>query len=202
MYSSVQLSVVNHQATSLLSIVVVSHHGDTRSSKIAVCIRRARARHVRFPSQRMHLIRVVFEPQLTDDPKAPVDGSHLPLFQQHLHFPWPILCFPVLCMFSISSSLFPQFLRTQYQTRYMTAHTNGLSLNKQLDSYGAAQASQFNVARPRSTPRQSPGASWWGGFGSGGGGGGPGGPGPGSGGPRRRIGRVDDIRGPECRSCQ
>ncbi|KAL1972321.1 hypothetical protein VTN31DRAFT_7540 [Thermomyces dupontii] len=71
-----------------------------------------------------------------------------------------------------------------------------------LDSYGAAQASQFNVARPRSTPRQSPGASWWGGFGSGGGGGGPGGPGPGSGGPRRRIGRVDDIRGPECRSCQ
>ncbi|KAJ5594272.1 uncharacterized protein N7459_000480 [Penicillium hispanicum] len=64
-----------------------------------------------------------------------------------------------------------------------------------LDPYTAAQNSQFNIHRPKtsgSNPR-------WGGpgsYGPGGGGGGGGGSGPGSG-PGRRIGRVDDIRGPD-----
>ncbi|KAL1987714.1 hypothetical protein VTN96DRAFT_2554 [Rasamsonia emersonii] len=66
-----------------------------------------------------------------------------------------------------------------------------------LDPYTAAQSSQFNVARPQNKPNTRP---RWGGGSYGGGYGGGGGPG-GSGGPRR-IGRVDDIRGPECRSCQ
>ncbi|KAJ5162150.1 hypothetical protein N7492_007542 [Penicillium capsulatum] len=69
-----------------------------------------------------------------------------------------------------------------------------------LDPYTAAQNSQFNIYRPKNSggPR-----SRWGGssgsYGPGGGGGGGGGPGSG---PGRRIGRVDDVRGPECKSCQ
>ncbi|KAE8151894.1 hypothetical protein BDV25DRAFT_151937 [Aspergillus avenaceus] len=65
-----------------------------------------------------------------------------------------------------------------------------------LDPYTAAQNSRFNVTSPRNNRSTR---SFWGGgggSGSGDGGGGPGGFGP------RRIGRVDDIRGPECKSCQ
>ena len=40
----------------------------------------------------------------------------------------------------------------------------------------------------------------WRNLGGGGGGGGGGNGGPG--GPGRKIGRVDDVRGPECKSCQ
>ncbi|KAJ5819842.1 hypothetical protein N7474_005433 [Penicillium riverlandense] len=75
-----------------------------------------------------------------------------------------------------------------------------------LDPYAAAQNSQFNIHRPRTsaTPRSrwgggSSSSSFWGPGGGGGGGGG--GSGPGSG-PGRRIGRVDDVRGPECGSCR
>ncbi|PWY79458.1 DUF171-domain-containing protein [Aspergillus sclerotioniger CBS 115572] len=65
-----------------------------------------------------------------------------------------------------------------------------------LDPYTAAQNSRFNVTGTGKDPNAS--ARWGGGGGSwgpGGGGGGPGGPG-------RRIGRVDDVRGPECKSCE
>ncbi|PWY82226.1 hypothetical protein BO70DRAFT_396519 [Aspergillus heteromorphus CBS 117.55] len=68
-----------------------------------------------------------------------------------------------------------------------------------LDPYTAAQNSRFNVSRqgknPNASARWGAGGGSWGG-GGGGGGGGPGGPGGG-----RRIGRVDDVRGPECKSC-
>ncbi|PYH98771.1 deoxyribose-phosphate aldolase [Aspergillus ellipticus CBS 707.79] len=66
------------------------------------------------------------------------------------------------------------------------------------DSYAAAQNSRFNIHRSGKNPNAS--ARWGGGGGSwgpGGGGGGPGGPGG-----ERRIGRVDDVRGPECKSCE
>ncbi|GAB7353597.1 hypothetical protein MBLNU459_g4018t1 [Dothideomycetes sp. NU459] len=72
------------------------------------------------------------------------------------------------------------------------------------EPYAAAEASPFNQAKR--TPGKRPG---WGGYGGGrGGGGGGGGGGPGSGpggpgsGPGKKLGRVDDIRGPECKSCQ
>ncbi|ETN45799.1 uncharacterized protein HMPREF1541_09632 [Cyphellophora europaea CBS 101466] len=81
-----------------------------------------------------------------------------------------------------------------------------------LDAYAAAQNSQFNtVGRPNAYQERAR----WGGVnragngGSGGGGSGWGsggnndGRGPGGGGgPARRLGRVDDVRGPECGSCQ
>ncbi|KAB8077131.1 hypothetical protein BDV29DRAFT_67994 [Aspergillus leporis] len=67
-----------------------------------------------------------------------------------------------------------------------------------LDPYTAAQNSQFNITRPENNSNTRP--RWGGGGGSGAGGGGGGG-GPGGFGPRR-IGRVDDIRGPECKSCR
>ncbi|PYI17085.1 hypothetical protein BO86DRAFT_388343 [Aspergillus japonicus CBS 114.51] len=73
-----------------------------------------------------------------------------------------------------------------------------------LDPYAAAQNSQFNIHR-KGNP-SGPTSRWglFGGGGSGGPGGGGGGGGPG-GGPRgfgpRKIGRVDDVRGPECKSC-
>ncbi|EEH23508.1 hypothetical protein PABG_05719 [Paracoccidioides brasiliensis Pb03] len=77
------------------------------------------------------------------------------------------------------------------------------SLNASL----AAQNSQFNVQNINNTQLHRPrwGSSTGGsGGGGGGGGGGPGGPGKrlgGSGaGLTKRIGRVDDIRGPECGS--
>ena len=70
----------------------------------------------------------------------------------------------------------------------------------QLDAYAAAENSQFNLrnrqrssAGNRAPPRS--GASGGGGGGAGGSGGG----GPGGGG--RKLGMVDDIRGPECKSC-
>ncbi|KAJ5198078.1 uncharacterized protein N7498_007195 [Penicillium cinerascens] len=65
-----------------------------------------------------------------------------------------------------------------------------------LDVYASAQASQFNIynnKRASNGSRFGVSSGSWGGGGSGGGG--P--PGPGSG-PGRRIGRVDDVRGPEC----
>ncbi|GCB20871.1 hypothetical protein AAWM_03756 [Aspergillus awamori] len=67
-----------------------------------------------------------------------------------------------------------------------------------LDPYTAAQNSRFNVTRSGKTPDTR--ARWGSGGGGGGGSWGPGG-GGGPGGPGRRIGRVDDIRGPECKSC-
>ncbi|KAJ5797864.1 uncharacterized protein N7503_007160 [Penicillium pulvis] len=70
-----------------------------------------------------------------------------------------------------------------------------------LDPHTAAQNSSFNIHRPK-TPSGSrkPFGGSSGSYGSGGGGGGGGGGGPG--GPGRRIGRVDDVRGPECGSCR
>lgn len=79
----------------------------------------------------------------------------------------------------------------------------------QLDPYTAAQNSRFNIQNTRASavPRRSGGSGGLGGgSGSGkgdGGGGGGGGPGSfGGGGPGRRIGRVDDVRAPECGSCR
>ena len=69
----------------------------------------------------------------------------------------------------------------------------------QLDAYSAAEASQFNVNN-RSAGGSRSGPSRGYGGGGGGGGGGSGGSGPSSGG--KKLGRVDDIRGPECKSCQ
>jgi hypothetical protein len=72
----------------------------------------------------------------------------------------------------------------------------------QVDSYGAAQSSQFNITSAHN--KQSTRSRWNSGIdkGYGGGGGGGGGPSGGGGGSGRKIGRVDDIRGPECNSCQ
>lgn len=81
-----------------------------------------------------------------------------------------------------------------------------------LDPYTAAQNSRFNTRGPgrnvnantnaaaRSAPRQGGGGSGGGLFGGGrlGGGGGGGGAGNGAG---RRMGTVNDVRGPECGSC-
>ncbi|KAK2808212.1 hypothetical protein FQN50_004953 [Emmonsiellopsis sp. PD_5] len=72
----------------------------------------------------------------------------------------------------------------------------------------AARNSQFNIQYSRNSQANRP--RWGGSTGSGGGGDGgsggfgkrPGGGGGGSGGPSRRIGRVDDIRAPECGSCR
>ncbi|RJE24840.1 hypothetical protein PHISCL_02794 [Aspergillus sclerotialis] len=73
------------------------------------------------------------------------------------------------------------------------------------DPYNAAKYSQFNVGHPGNYTNTRP---RWGSSGLGGGGGGPSGGGGGGGGGsgggpwNRRVGRVDDIRGPECGSCQ
>ncbi|MCJ1274537.1 hypothetical protein MMC21_002333 [Puttea exsequens] len=64
-----------------------------------------------------------------------------------------------------------------------------------LDAYSAAEQSPYNI-RNRNRPssvRAVPG--------SGGGGGGGGGSGGSGGGGGKRLGTVDDIRGPECKSC-
>ncbi|KAK2846396.1 hypothetical protein FQN49_005761 [Arthroderma sp. PD_2] len=67
--------------------------------------------------------------------------------------------------------------------------------------YAAAESSQFNVKNPANRdPRYRP--SRGGGGGGGGGGSGHDRRGGGGGGPSKRIGRVDDVRGPECKSCQ
>ncbi|KAK2743439.1 hypothetical protein FQN57_004904 [Myotisia sp. PD_48] len=63
-----------------------------------------------------------------------------------------------------------------------------------VNPYASAEQSSFNVTRPR----LSQGGPRFGG----GGGGGDDRRGPGGGGPGKRVGRVDDIRGPECKSCQ
>ncbi|KAJ5306272.1 hypothetical protein N7508_005287 [Penicillium antarcticum] len=67
----------------------------------------------------------------------------------------------------------------------------------QLDSYKAAEESSFNINRSSNSYTTRP---RWGGSSSYGGGGGGGGGGPGSG--PRRVGRVDDVRAPECGSCR
>ncbi|EGD86193.1 hypothetical protein H112_07123 [Trichophyton rubrum D6] len=67
--------------------------------------------------------------------------------------------------------------------------------------YAAAEASQFNIKNPSNRDPRNRNR----GIGRGGGGGGGGGydrRGGGGGGPSKRIGRVDDVRGPECKSCQ
>ncbi|TKA76015.1 hypothetical protein B0A49_02925 [Cryomyces minteri] len=71
-----------------------------------------------------------------------------------------------------------------------------------LDPYAAAEASPFNTKNRSASRSGAPRKLGWGslGGGSGGGSGGSGPGGPGSGG--RKLGRVDDIRGPECKSCQ
>ncbi|KAK5937120.1 hypothetical protein PMZ80_010661 [Knufia obscura] len=79
-----------------------------------------------------------------------------------------------------------------------------------LDPYAAAQNSRFNTRGPGRTntnasagsaPRQG-GGLFGGGRLGGGGSGGSGGAGPrGGGGGGRRMGTVDDVRGPECGSC-
>ncbi|KAK4982413.1 hypothetical protein LTR66_009288 [Elasticomyces elasticus] len=71
-----------------------------------------------------------------------------------------------------------------------------------MDARAAAESSSFNKQN-RSAGRR-PGWGFGGGRssggGGGGGGGGPGGPG-GPGGSGKKLGRVDDVRGPECKSC-
>ncbi|KAJ6178885.1 hypothetical protein N7519_009346 [Penicillium mononematosum] len=67
-----------------------------------------------------------------------------------------------------------------------------------LDSYAAAENSSFNINNQRN--RYTTRSRWGGSTTSFGGGGGGGGGGPGFG--PRRVGRVDDVRGPECKSCQ
>ena len=66
---------------------------------------------------------------------------------------------------------------------------------QQLDPYAAAEQSPFSI-RNRSIPAPRAGPRTGGG---GGGGGGHGGGGGGGGG--KKLGTVDDIRGPECKSC-
>lgn len=67
---------------------------------------------------------------------------------------------------------------------------------QQLDPYAAAEQSPFSIRnRSNPAPRAGPRA----GGGGGGGGGGYGGGGGGGGG--KKLGTVDDIRGPECKSC-
>ena len=78
-----------------------------------------------------------------------------------------------------------------------------------LDPYSAAQNSQFNViGRPNTYQERlrwggvnRTGNGGWGGGGGWGSGSDRRGPG-GGGGPSRRLGTVDDVRGPECGSCR
>lgn len=72
----------------------------------------------------------------------------------------------------------------------------------QLDAYSAAEVSPFNVNN-RTAARNGGSIRYGGGSGSGngrGGGGRGGGAGTGGGG-GKKLGSVDDIRGPECKSC-
>ncbi|MCJ1291082.1 hypothetical protein MMC34_002625 [Xylographa carneopallida] len=70
-----------------------------------------------------------------------------------------------------------------------------------LDPYAAGQTSAYNINN-REKDGTRTGRGFFGGGGGGGGSGG-GGPGPGSGGGGgRKLGTVDQIRGPECKSCQ
>ncbi len=76
-----------------------------------------------------------------------------------------------------------------------------LLIVSQLDSYAAAEASPFSTRNgSASRPGNRPSNSQSNGTRSGGGSGGPGSGTPGNGG-GRRLGTVDSIRGPECRSC-
>ncbi|KZF19285.1 hypothetical protein L228DRAFT_271527 [Xylona heveae TC161] len=66
------------------------------------------------------------------------------------------------------------------------------------DAYAAAESSSFNIRRRSPGSGASIRRGWGGGGGGSGGGGGPGSGGGGG----RRLGTVDDIRGPECQSCK
>lgn len=81
--------------------------------------------------------------------------------------------------------------------------TSGMKLTShlKLDAYAAAEVSPFNV-NSRNAARAGGSVRHGGGNGGGGGGGGGGGPGfGGGGGGGKKLGSVDDIRGPECKSC-
>ncbi|MCJ1474533.1 hypothetical protein MMC13_003191 [Lambiella insularis] len=69
-----------------------------------------------------------------------------------------------------------------------------------LDPYAAGQTSAYNVNN-RVKDGTTTGKGFFGGGGSSGGGGG-GGPGPSGGGGGKKLGTVDQIRGPECKSCR
>ncbi|EGE00785.1 hypothetical protein TESG_08078 [Trichophyton tonsurans CBS 112818] len=89
-------------------------------------------------------------------------------------------------------------IRRLFQWSYMFFGLYFVSLFS-FTPYAAAEASQFNIKNPSSRDPINRNR----GIGRGGGGGGGydrrGG---GGGGPSKRIGRVDDVRGPECKSCQ
>ncbi|KAK5253374.1 hypothetical protein LTR16_005148, partial [Cryomyces antarcticus] len=100
------------------------------------------------------------------------------------------------------------FLALYFTTLFSVCTIHLVTSNKfeylrlQLDPYAAAEASPFNTKNRSASRSGAPRKLGWGSFGggSGGGSGGSGPGGPGSGG--RKLGRVDDIRGPECKSCQ
>jgi uncharacterized membrane protein YgcG len=102
--------------------------------------------------------------------------------------------YPYLTSPSPSFSLHP--LRTLFA---QSSHWINLT-SRQLDSYAAAERSSFNINN--STNRYTTRSRWGTSSSSGGGGGGGGGGGSGPGTGPRRLGRVDDVRGPECGSCR
>ncbi|PLN85044.1 hypothetical protein BDW42DRAFT_18494 [Aspergillus taichungensis] len=103
-------------------------------------------------------------------------------------------------LFSVSSHQFIHSHRLRAGRPRRFRPPEHLLTPPQFDPYSAAQNSKFNVV---SSPNRSNTRSRWGGSSGGGGGGGSGGGGPGGPGGfgPRRIGRVDDVRGPECKSC-
>jgi hypothetical protein len=81
--------------------------------------------------------------------------------------------------------------------RYITINDGG-----QLDAYAAGQSSAYNIHNRVKDGTRTGKGFFGGGGGGGGGGSGGGGPGPGSGGGGgRKLGTVDQIRAPECKSC-
>lgn len=131
---------------------------------------------------------------MADQQPAILRSPH-PLLSERLHLPWLVLCEPLIG----TGNPFSIALRYLHGLFLHASLALMLTCRTQLDPFVAAQNSQFNIHRPKNSggPR-----SRWGGssssYGPGGGGGGGGGPG----GPGRRIGQVDDVRGPECKSCQ
>lgn len=118
----------------------------------------------------------------------------------HIRHMIPSLTFDPRIPWSIYSSTSSLFFYPPVMNFSLIPHSTILS--SQFDPYTAAQNSQFNVSRQGNRHNSRP---RWGGSSSsyGGGGGGPGGSGPrGGGSGPRRIGRVDDIRAPECGSCR
>ncbi|MCJ1239101.1 hypothetical protein MMC14_007094, partial [Varicellaria rhodocarpa] len=70
-----------------------------------------------------------------------------------------------------------------------------------LDPYAAGRVSAYNINNRERDGTRTGRGFFGGGGGGGGGSGGGGGPGSGPGSGGRKLGRVDDIRGPECKSC-